>query len=291
MGATKGELSCSHRIVVNDLLPEEDVTFSLMLIKGNITITNINSPCFNTLCTKIQLENKANNNTTEWIVVQNKFKCLADLISGNNFLVLKYCKTHFELKINYTPRRTKFCVIPLYIICKDHSGHFQAPENCENSVENACRKIGVGARLIQCLIAEKMHQCGYDRKTFQLERDLITTEEECFRFYSSLSVTEARSMRQEELWRYFGREIMTSSLSSSYHKFLAFLSCTVWDANEGAVKAHAALGGGGLALFGTGCLHTWPSDIKDVATCFLDATPVDTKNLMDDSCYRYDMYT
>lgn len=282
----RGE-SCPHRIVLSDLSPEESVTFSLVLIKGFIKINNINSPCYSTQCNVVQLRNNSSNETSEWPVVKNKFKCLADLVNGDNVIVLKYCKTKLEFNLNYTPRKTKFCVTPLYIICKGHSGRFQAPENCENSVETACRKIGVGARLIQCLTAEKLYQCGYDKKTFQLERDLSNRKEECVQFHSTLSVTEARSMRQEELWTYFGREIMSSSLSSSNRKFLAFLSCTLWDSKAGVVRAHAALGGGGLALFGTGCLHTWPSDVKDVVTCFLDSTPVDTNYLMDDSCYRY----
>ncbi|XP_046680773.1 putative zinc metalloproteinase C607.06c [Homalodisca vitripennis] len=280
------ESSCPHRIILRDLSTEEKVTFSLMLIKGSIRIGNINSRCFNTQCSVIHLSNTTTNKTSEWPVVKNKFKCLADLSNGDNNIVLKFCKTTLEIKLHYSPRNTKFCVTPLYIICKDHNGHFQAPNNCDNSIDTACRKIGVGARLIQCLTAEKLYESGYERKTFQLERDINNPNEECVRFRSNLSVSEARSMGQEELWTYFGREIMSSSLSSSKRKFLAFLSCTHWDGREKVVKAHAALGGGGLALFGTGCLHTWPSVVEDVVTCFLDTTPVDTQYLMDDSCYR-----
>lgn len=47
-----------------------------------------------------------------------------------------------------------------------------------------------------------------------------------------------------------------------------------------------ALGGGGLALFGTGCLYTWPDLITQVIKNFEDSTPIDRNKLMDDSCYR-----
>lgn len=47
-----------------------------------------------------------------------------------------------------------------------------------------------------------------------------------------------------------------------------------------------ALGGGGLALFGTACLYTWPEDISQLVERFKNVIPVDRDNFMDDSCYR-----
>lgn len=286
MATSKPDVPCHHRITVKDLSPNEEVSFSLVLIKGFIKVVNINSACYNSSCDVIHLRNISTNKQSQWPVVNNKFKCLADLNNGNNTLILKCCRTSLEIKLVHSPRKTKYSVTPLYIICKDHNGRFQAPNNCDNSIETACLKIGVGARLIQCLTAEKLYECGYERKTFQLERDISDSSEECVKFHSNLSASKAQTMGQEELWTYFGREIMSSSLSSSERKFLAFLSCTEWDGEAGAVKAHAALGGGGLALFGTACLHTWPSSVEDVTRCFLDTTSVDTSHLMDDSCYR-----
>ena len=54
------------------------------------------------------------------------------------------------------------------------------------------------------------------------------------------------------------------------------------------VKAHTALGGGQLALFGTGCLHTWASEISEVDHCFTDTRLIDKRILFDDSCGRFD---
>jgi hypothetical protein len=51
-------------------------------------------------------------------------------------------------------------------------------------------------------------------------------------------------------------------------------------------KGHVALGGGGLALFGSGCLHTWPESLEHVLECFTSQEVVDWKTLMDDSAYR-----
>ena len=51
-------------------------------------------------------------------------------------------------------------------------------------------------------------------------------------------------------------------------------------------RGHIALGGGGLALFGTGCMWTWPSAISGVAASLSDPTPLDPTLYMDDSGYR-----
>ena len=47
-----------------------------------------------------------------------------------------------------------------------------------------------------------------------------------------------------------------------------------------------ALGGGGLALFGSGCLYTWAEKLENAREAFEDDTEVDWRNFMDDSAYR-----
>ena len=49
------------------------------------------------------------------------------------------------------------------------------------------------------------------------------------------------------------------------------------------IKAHTALGGSHLALFGTGGLHTWASSIEELVACFTDGRMIDKLQLFDDS--------
>ena len=81
-------------------------------------------------------------------------------------------------------------------------------------------------------------------------------------------------------------------------KFLAVMSATrytnaskKWPSSHSEllsmVKGHAALGGGGLALFGSGCLYTWPKKLDEVQKRFRDRTEVDWLHYMDDSAFRY----
>ena len=52
------------------------------------------------------------------------------------------------------------------------------------------------------------------------------------------------------------------------------------------VKGHTALGGGNLALFGTGCLHTWARNLDEFVFRFTDDRKIDRKAHFDDSSNR-----
>jgi len=127
------------------------------------------------------------------------------------------------------------------------------------------------------LTAEKMYEKGFGMKTFKVEK-------ECRIIKSSLTRRTVFNMHPERLWEYIAREL-TAGQNSKTQKYLAFLSCTYWDGQN--LHGHVALGGGGLALFGTGCLYTWPSKLEEVLPCFMNMAKVDTGTLLDDSCFRY----
>jgi len=46
-------------------------------------------------------------------------------------------------------------------------------------------------------------------------------------------------------------------------------------------------GGGGVALFGTGNLHTWAASVGEIHARFTDRRRIDRTKLMDDSAYRF----
>lgn len=52
-------------------------------------------------------------------------------------------------------------------------------------------------------------------------------------------------------------------------------------------KGYVAIGGGGLALVGSGCLYTWPETIQEAQKAFINKEDVDSCQLMDDSAYRF----
>ncbi len=112
-----------------------------------------------------------------------------------------------------------------------------------------------------------------------------------------MSVAEARLLKPDELWERHARELIASNMHDERTKFLAVTSATRYSNPLGKqpsshadlvalTEAYCALGGGGLALFGSGCLYTWAENLDDVRRAIDDGTEVDSKNFMDDSAYR-----
>nr|XP_018918228.1 PREDICTED: putative zinc metalloproteinase YIL108W [Bemisia tabaci] len=277
--------------------PGNVVNHSLILIKGFIVCNSnidgedepstddVNGNVEDAIPDTIEVSvGEADTSSSKWDVVNLKYKCLVNLSFGKNVLTFRFAETITTLVLSYVPRDTLFRVTPVYIICDEDDGRFQSPEGCDNSIESACNRINLGCKLIQCLVSNKLFEKGFGHKTFQLESDFTHNSTNCLVFYSKLPVCSARTMKPEDLWEYFGREIMTSIHGNQDCKFLAFLSCTIWDGTT--VKAHAALGGGGLALFGSACLHTWPDSFDKIIPCFLNSTKINKSLLMDDSCHR-----
>lgn len=275
-----------HNIIVTNLKDGEVVNYPVVIIKGYIQ-TLSTSECkknedITLLSTNISIKSKIH--LSHW-----KFVC--ELLTNDNNLEIKFCCTNTKLCIKYHPTIFVFSVLPLYIVCSDHNGNFQAPKSEENTPNSACLRINTSAKLLQSLLAEKIFEETTIRRTFHLE--------ECVVFSSKISFTEARKMSQEALWKYFAEEIMCSTFASPQRKYMGFLSFTIYDGNKynsglseyedllSITEGHAALGGGGLALFGTGCLYTWPENVAQVVDCFKDTSSIDRKQFLDDSCYRY----
>ncbi|XP_006617402.1 uncharacterized protein LOC102672758 [Apis dorsata] len=272
----------SEEICVTNLVDGESLCYSLALIRGRAPMA----------CNFITVRNQENQ-SSEWPIVSGEFRAIVELTRGPNKLEFETAGQRKGLVLIHEPRTTRLRVTPVYVICSGHDGYFQGPRGEDRSPESAATRIGLGARLLQTLTAEKLREAGYGRKTFQLERDLDGAE--CLVMHSMLDVDRARAMNQRELWELIARELMTGPLASKDRKYLAFLSCTRYrgapnprthEDTLARTQGHAALGGGGLALFGSACLHTWPTCMAQILSRFLDATIIDTEQLMDDSNYR-----
>lgn len=272
----------NQEILVKNFNEGETVFYSLALIRGFAPLS----------CSSIIIRGRKNLNT-QWPIINGEFRILVELSRGINELELEAGRAKTKFTLIHEPRDTRLRVTPVYVICSGHDGYFQGPKEEDRSPESAATRIGLGARLLQCLTAEKLYEAGYGRKTFQLERDLDGPE--CLVMQSALNVDQARQMSQRELWEVIGRELMSGPLASKDRKYLAFLSCTRYQGSPHSrthkdtlarTQGHAALGGGGLALFGSACLHTWPTSMAQVLPKFLDTKIIDAEHLMDDSNYR-----
>lgn len=189
-----------------------------------------------------------------WPVIEGCFKALVRLRRGLNTIKLKFGTDETTLTLAFEYLKAANFVRPIYIVCADDNGHFQGPDTEDCSADSARKRIILGAQLIQCFTSEKMREHGFDRNTFQLELD---SEENpvCHLFKSKLRLEEAYKMSGNDLWSYFGRELMTSSKFNNKDrcKWYCFMSFTRYSPPEGVLpkthseilkytKGHTALG-------------------------------------------------
>ncbi|KAL1140134.1 hypothetical protein AAG570_000066 [Ranatra chinensis] len=262
------------RISVVNFKDGEVVCYRLVLIKGKAEG-----------CDKVFCKSAGASAPLEFPVYGGKFKCLGVLDKGENRVTIGAtpdCQD-LELRLDFRPRDTRLCVVPVYVVCRGDPGTFQGPPGADCSPTSALRRLALGSQLIQCLYAEKLNEHCFGRKTFQLECDIVDDAPPARLFRSQLSANEARDKSQLELWRAIGSELLAAGLASAHSKCLALLSCTRWDGE--VTSGDAALATGGLALLGSACLHTWPTVLSDVIKCFADTTKLGA-NLLDNSCYR-----
>ncbi|KAL3857677.1 hypothetical protein ACJMK2_012319 [Sinanodonta woodiana] len=235
----------------------------------------------------------------KWPVVEGAFKALVKLIPGDNLINIQFENDLLQLRLIFKFTHFQYFVRPVYILCSDDDGYFQGPEDEDCSPESALERIRLGAMLIQTFTAEKMKEHRFGRQTFQLDTD-SNYEPICHIFRSRLTLKKAQSMTGSELWAYFARELVTSSSFSEKEncKWYCFMSFTRYNPPSDKeppkahgdilqyTKGHTALGGGGLALFGTGNLHTWAERIEEINFRFTDCRKIDRAKFMDDSAYR-----
>jgi len=240
--------------------------------------------------------NEAQKLITEVPLIKLKFKIVCQLYKGENDIKFDFLGVKDTLKIWYREPVTEYLVRLVYVTCKDDDGSFQSPSDLDNSVRAAVKKISVCSTVLQCVMGELLWEQKMGRRTFALETDR-DGQPVVHIHQSGLTVEETHALGQERLWELLAREIISSKIGDKKVKYLSFLSSTRYQNTKrikpfshshtlAMTKGHIALGGGGLALFGTGCLWTWPDTIACVQSRLLDSSPIDSKFYMDDSAYR-----
>ncbi|KAL3269723.1 hypothetical protein HHI36_008783 [Cryptolaemus montrouzieri] len=282
-------------IFIDNFTHGEIVTYPLIILKGHINpsihqaIDGCNHNETQSDPDKIILQHSVHKESIQ--PFNNRFKFILNLNEGNNSIKITSCGCTIEINLIYMPRETKYIVCPLYIICEEHDGTFQAPDDQDNSSESACKRINLITRMLQSVTAEKLYEKTLFRKTFHLE-------DECQIFRSKLLYLEATKMDEKQLWEFIAREIMMSEIGSETKKYLGFLSCTRYCGEKyqeslrthedlvNITEAYVALGGGGLALFGSASIYTWPEHFEEIVERFEDQRLIDKSCFLDDSCYR-----
>lgn len=270
-------------ILVENYKNNEEVFHSIVLIKGRVT-NPVQSH------SEISLILPTNNQQSFSLSKKGHFKVVFELELGINRIKLCYRETNVcqELTLNYVDSSKALRKVqPVYLLCSD-------TVTDPNQITIDCSKLLLGCKLAQCLYSEKLFEGTETRKTFVLADD-------CKPFTLNLTESETHNLSDQELWELVGRKLIESSIWDIVNtKFIAFTSFTTYlglsdeestiEYSYAQIKARTlsnpALSSGGLALLGTGCLYTWPSDVSQIIGHFLDKTRVDITKQLDDSNYR-----
>ncbi|KAA0203763.1 hypothetical protein HAZT_HAZT003514 [Hyalella azteca] len=229
--------------------------------------------------------------TCSYSVGDDGFTALVMLQPGVNHIVAQYGTHMATRQIVFSPIQIERFVRLIYVTSFDED-KFQGPKDMDRSANAAVRRIQTGVLALQTFLAESLQEEGLGRKTFKLE---LTPKglPKVHVLQLPLPMHEVQRQREERLWEVVAMQVLsTPHLADPNCKYLAFLGATRYANPSGSqvsseatvvslTKGHVSLGGGGLALVGTGALYSWPEQPSQLLAAFADNTPVDSSLLMD----------
>jgi len=215
------------------------------------------------------------NSTLNWSVREGRWRAFVPLQVGENIIILTSSSGNStSLKLTYRPQRNEKLVRLVYVLGSDSAGNFDAPIGAPNGLSNAVSRLQLAGRMLQSITAELLYEKGLPRQTFNLLHDenynpVVDTPR------SPLSINQLRSMDSFSLWSHYYS--LFSSLPNRENIIdVTIIADTHFDVATGQVLAHAALGGGRLALFGSGTFYSLPDSLDEIESHFLDASPIES---------------
>ncbi|GJQ09825.1 hypothetical protein GpartN1_g1616.t1 [Galdieria partita] len=276
-------------IVIENWKPDAKVCYPLILLEG--------SCCCSARFIRIHKKDSEEANS-RFPCFNGTFKALCLLNKGVNKLKLcTYTESDdwlesVETVISYFCEKPRFRVRLVYGLTRDGDGSFQVSSStCHTrgtSVQGE-RRVAIAALLIQTATAEFLYRQGLERKTFVFDQQHVSAIPPVTTFRFSFTNEEAFRLQDGSLWSTIHEQLKVLPDREDTID-LVVMSFTRYDPDSKVVKAHTALGGDRLALFGGGCLYSWPEAIEQVVERFLDGRPCD-KSLFDDSGGRGKMWS
>jgi hypothetical protein len=263
-------------VVVGNFSEGEEIRYPVPLLRGT---------CADMEATVVRVTNlSAKERPVITGVAQGgRFVGLAHLVEGKNELRIECGKESGVLVLNYQPQTNRHVVRAIYAVDNTGDTRYQSP--LKNDPQNYAAKFGTSMLLLQSLTAEWMHEQGFGRRTFRLELDEaqmvkvhLLKDEKPREYYFG--------MDDQKWWREMYGVAERSGFPTGEAKNVVVAGYTYFDPEKKKVFAHTALGGGGLGLFGSGGMFTWPNSLEDTFRAFSDSTPVDPGIVHNDSAGR-----
>ena len=238
-------------VAVTNFKDGETIRYSTPLIMGTLADEKADKVVL------VNQSSKRKTATMNGLAHKGKFKVLADLVPGENKLVIKAGASSTPLKITFTPQTNPNVYRAVYYTDKTGSTKYPSPipnDKCE--VEG---KLSTAMLLMQSFSAECMYQNGYGRKTFNVDLQPDGTVKA---FVVKGNQEPNSGLNQGAVDE--GINSQASRNGPTHYLVLLGNGC-----------GYTAVGGGGKATMGGSTIYSWPDSIETAQAAFMDTTPID----------------
>ncbi len=252
------------------------IRYPVALLRGELTDRE---------ATAVTVENESSQRASKKIAGvarDGQFRALAELVPGENHLRLTAGADSKEFVLHYKPQTNPYFVRVIYMT--DSSGETAYQSQFANDAQDYADKLDTSIKLLQTFTAERLHDIGLGRHTFNLEYDAdgrikihTLKAEKPAAYYHTMKDGDW----YDDVYGWVKRQF-----PDPRYKNIVIAAFTRFDPKQKRVFSHTALGGGDLGLFGGGSLFTWPSSLQDTFRVFGDATEIDATKVHEDSAYR-----
>jgi hypothetical protein len=212
----------------------------------------------------------------------DRFKALVELKQGRNVIDVKTEDDRHSIEIGYQPQTNPHYVRVIWMTDSEGDTTFAAPS--DDVPQDYAARLRTAAQLMQTFTAERMHDLGFGRRTFRLERD--SDGQIIVHTLKAPKKAEYYYGLQDGPWWSETYRWLNQEHDDPFAKNIVLAAFTRKDPETGRMKAHTALGGGNLGLFGSASVFSCPRSIPDDVGVFHDATRVDPTRVHDDSVGR-----
>ncbi|MVP00547.1 discoidin domain-containing protein [Paenibacillus lutrae] len=257
---------------VTNFTDNESIGYALPLIRGTLN---------NTTATSVTLTNTSSTRDTKVMqgdAAQGNFKVFADLVPGENNLVIQSGASQITLKLIYEPQTNDAVTRIFWYVPEDGSTQYQT--QLPNDPQNYAAKLSTYMKMVQSFTADSMNRNGNGRKTFNLEMNETTgkVDVHVLRSLYPTSYYYNKTYNKDNLYWEVAAAV-PQQYPQAGTKNLAFVGFTKYDAAEDYMYAHIALGGGDYGVFGGSTVWLYPDNETQITSKFSSASPVDAKFL------------
>lgn len=236
--------------------------------------------------TEIVCENTSSEKSTRTIpgsAYDGRFKVMAELMPGKNSLVLKSGENTFPLELEYQRNANPTFVRIIYMT--DSEGDTAYQSQIEDDPQTYREKLGTAMKIMQTFTAERMNDLGFGRKTFNLELD--DDGEVIVHVYKGKRKAEDYYKLDDGRWYGVIYDEIKEEFPMRNARNLVIPAYSRFIPETRKMVGHTALGGGGgLAVFGSGNIFTWPDSLTATVAAFENTTRINRRQVQDDSVGR-----